>query len=116
MPDLSTTVEHLAGRLEAEHRAIAARWLERLQELLPVSTREIFPTQTLLDHIPDLICEIGRYLRAPHDHEIAANTAIMAKAAELGELRCGRRASSIRSCASTRSSASSSRPSSRRRP
>jgi signal transduction histidine kinase len=82
----------IAERIGAEHRALATRWLERLESLLPVEAREIFPTESLLDHIPALILEISAYLRQPHD-AIAANTAIVDKARELGALRHGQRAS-----------------------
>jgi hypothetical protein len=53
----------IAERIRAEHRALATRWFERLLELLPVDAREIFPTESLLDHVPALIIEISAYLR-----------------------------------------------------
>jgi signal transduction histidine kinase len=83
----------IAERMRVEHRALAARWFERLLDLLPVDAREIFPTDSLLDHVPELIHEISAYLRHPEDDAIAANTAIMEKARELGALRHGQRAS-----------------------
>jgi signal transduction histidine kinase len=83
----------VADELAAEHAALAHRWLERLSELLPVGASEIFPSENLLDHIPDLIVEIANYLRDPAGREIAANTAVMAKAAELALLRYEQRAS-----------------------
>jgi hypothetical protein len=51
-------------------RCWRARWFERL-----------------LDHIPALIVEISAYLREPEADAIAANTAILEKARELGALR-----------------------------
>lgn len=89
----SVTLQHLSARLTAEHATLAQAWLERLNELLDVGRREVFPTHQLLDHIPDLLREIAVYLRAPAEQEIAANTAVMAKAAELGLLRFDQRAS-----------------------
>jgi signal transduction histidine kinase len=83
----------IAERIRAEHRALATRWFERLLELLPVDAREIFPTESLLDHIPALILEISGYLRHPEEGAIAANTAILDKARELGSLRYSQRAS-----------------------
>ena len=69
-------------------------WLERLNQLLAVDKRDVFPTHQLLDHIPELLREIASYLRAPADQEIAANTpSVMAKAAELGLMRFDQRAS-----------------------
>jgi len=83
----------IAERIRAEHRALATRWFERLLDLLPVDAREIFPTESLLDHVPALILEISEYLRHPEEGAIAANTAILDKARELGSLRHAQRAS-----------------------
>lgn len=83
----------VSERLTAERDVLAARWLHRLNELLTVLPNEVFPSQQLLDHIPSLIQEIARYLRAPADEEIAANTSVMAKARELGLLRHRQQAS-----------------------
>jgi signal transduction histidine kinase len=83
----------IAERMRAEHRALATRWFERLLDLLPVDARDVFPTESLLDHIPALILEISGYLRHPENDAIAANTAILKKAQELGALRHGQRAS-----------------------
>jgi signal transduction histidine kinase len=83
----------IAERMRAEHRTLAARWFERLLSLLPVDARDVFPTDSLLDHVPALILEIATYLRQPEQGAIAANTAILDKARELGELRHGQRAS-----------------------
>jgi len=83
----------IAERIRAEHRALATRWFERLLGLLPVDARDIFPTESLLDHVPALILEISEYLRNPQEGAIAANTAILDKARELGSLRHAQRAS-----------------------
>jgi len=83
----------VAERLRAEHRALAARWFERLLHLLPVDARDIFPTDSLLDHIPALIVEISAYLQHPEEDAIASNTAIIQKAQELGALRHAQQAS-----------------------
>jgi signal transduction histidine kinase len=83
----------IAQRIHTEHRALAQRWFERLLALLPVDARDVFPTESLLDHIPALILEISGYVRHPEAEAIAANTAIIEKARELGALRHGQRAS-----------------------
>ena len=83
----------IAERMRIEHRALAARWFARLLDLLPVDARQVFPTQSLLDHVPALILEISAYLDLPGEQAIAANTAILDKARELGALRHGQRAS-----------------------
>jgi signal transduction histidine kinase len=83
----------IAERMGAEHQALAARWFDRLLDLLPVDARDVFPTDTLLDHVPSLILEVAGYLRQPEDGAIAANTAILDKASELGALRHAQHAS-----------------------
>src|SRR3954471_723959 len=83
----------IAERMRVEHRALAARWFDRLLDLLPVDAREVFPTESLLDHVPLLILEISAYLAAPEEGAIAANTAVLDKARELGALRFSQRAS-----------------------
>jgi len=83
----------IAERIKAEHVSLSARWLERLRGLLSVDANEVFPTDHLLDHIPALIREVAGYLRAPEIDAVAANTAIIAKAQELGELRHAQQAS-----------------------
>ena len=85
--------ELIAERMRVEHRSLAARWFERLLDLLPVHARDVFPTASLLDHIPALILEISAYLRQPESEAIASNTAILDKARELGALRHEQRAS-----------------------
>jgi signal transduction histidine kinase len=83
----------VSQRVAAQRDFLAARWLQRLNELLTVRPIEIFPSSQLLDHIPALIGEIAHYLRAPTDEEIAANTSVMQKARELGTLRHRQQAS-----------------------
>jgi signal transduction histidine kinase len=83
----------IGARMESEYRTLAARWFERLLDLVPVDAREVFPTESLLDHVPALIVEISHYLRQPEGEAIASNTAILQKASELGALRHTQRAS-----------------------
>ena len=83
----------VAERMRAEHRALAGRWFDRLLTLIPVDAREVFPSESLLDHIPALILEISEYVRHPAQEPVAANTAILDKARELGALRYSQRAS-----------------------
>ena len=85
--------EVIADRIAAEHTMLAARWFSRLHDLLPVAANEVFPSDSLLDHIPSLIVDISLYLRAPEDEAIAANTLVVDKARELGRLRHQQRAS-----------------------
>jgi signal transduction histidine kinase len=76
----------IAARIDFDRHALARRWLVRLTELLPVRPKEVFPSEALLDHIPNLIQEVARFISA-EEPEIAANTFVVAKARELGELR-----------------------------
>jgi signal transduction histidine kinase len=83
----------ISQRIAAERLTLSARWLARLRELLTVAANEVFPSEQLLDHIPSLVNEIARYLAAPAEKAIAANTAVIEKARELGLLRHQQRAS-----------------------
>lgn len=83
----------VADRIAAEHTLLAARWFARLNELLPVDPNEVFPSEQILDHIPTLIVDISRYVQAPEQEAIAANTRVVEKARELGALRHHQRAS-----------------------
>ena len=83
----------IAGRIKEHHRDLATRWFDRLLQLLPVGARDVFPSDTLLDHIPSLIVEISQCVHQPEENAISANTAILDKARELGSLRHGQRAS-----------------------
>ena len=83
----------VSARMSAEAIGLSAQWFTRLKELLPVASNEVFPSEQILDHIPQLIGDIGRYLQAPEDEEIAANAAVIDKARELGILRHSQQAS-----------------------
>jgi signal transduction histidine kinase len=83
----------MGSRMSEAHESLAARWLDRLNELLPVTAGEVFPTGALLDHVPSLIREIAGYLKDEEVNEFAANTFVLDKARELGELRYEQRAS-----------------------
>ncbi len=76
----------VAAQIDAARHDLAARWLDRLTALIPIQPNDVFPTNALLDHIPSLIQEIAKFVAAP-EQEIAGNTAVVAKARELGELR-----------------------------
>lgn len=92
-PFAESTAESLAAKLHAAQRQLAGQWLEQLNAILPVEKQEVFPGAQLLDHIPQIIEEIAHYLKAPAEEAIGANTAVMAKAEELGLLRYQQRAS-----------------------
>ena len=83
----------IGASIQDAHRELAERWLERLVALVPVEPNSVFSTALLLDHIPSLIAEIGKYVSAPADEDIAAKTIVIDKARELGELRHRQQAS-----------------------
>lgn len=83
----------MGASIQDAHRELAERWLERLVALVPVEPNSVFSTTVLLDHIPSLIDEIGKYVSAPADEDIAAKTVVIDKARELGELRHRQQAS-----------------------
>jgi signal transduction histidine kinase len=92
--DLSNDLPALiAARLRDAHGDLAKRWLDRLVALLPVDPNEIFPSAEVLDHIPALIGEIADYVGAAGANAASANTVLLSKATELGELRFKQRAS-----------------------
>ena len=95
MPDVVTTgfSDAIADRMASDHATLAARWFTRLHDLLPVEANEVFPSDSLLDHILSLIADLSLYLKAPEDEAIAANTQVVNKARELGRLRHQQRAS-----------------------
>ena len=95
MSSASTTAyaSLIAQAILAERFTIAARWLARLNEILEVEPAQVFPSDQLLDHIPTLIAEVAGYLHSPNAEEIAANTAVIEKARELGLLRHAQKAS-----------------------
>lgn len=86
------SLELLARRIHEAQADLAATWLDRLQALVPRNANSIFPSSSLLDHIPQLISAIADYVAAPDAEEIGANTAVMTKASELGALRYNQRA------------------------
>jgi signal transduction histidine kinase len=83
----------LGARLQDSNKILAERWLDRLVALVPVEARSVFPSELLLDHIPGLIDEIGKYVADPTEEDIAARTIVIAKARELGQLRHQQQAS-----------------------
>src|SRR5688572_19071538 len=92
-PFINSASNSLADKLRGAQRDLAEQWLNDLRAILPVATQDVFPGTQLLDHIPELITEIANYVGRPDNEAIAANTLVMTKAAELGELRYQQRAS-----------------------
>ena len=76
----------LAERLRSSSEELVSRWLERISARVAISTKRVFPTEELLNHVPLLIDGIAGYLERP-DQDIDAEAPVVAKAMELGALR-----------------------------
>ncbi len=95
MPDAPPQpfAEVIARRFRDAHETLASRWLARLHALLDVPADGVFPATSLLDHIPGLIRHIADALETSGEQAIVADTAVVSKAQELGDLRFSQRAS-----------------------
>jgi signal transduction histidine kinase len=80
-------------RIEAARQLLASRWLEQLEQVVPVATSDVLPGERLLGHAPTLIGELAAFLQAPAREAIEANAVVTARATELGRLRHAQQAS-----------------------
>jgi signal transduction histidine kinase len=78
----------LADRLRTAKQELVTQWLNRISERVAISTRRVFPTHALINHVPLLIEGIAGYLKRP-EREIDSRAPVVAKAMELGALRHG---------------------------
>ena len=76
----------LAHRLRDSRASVSLRWLERIAARVNVAENDVFPTQELLDNMPLLVEAIADYLENPTEEGAAAER-VIAKAAELGQMR-----------------------------
>jgi signal transduction histidine kinase len=76
----------LAAVLRASNRELVQHWLNRISERVTLDRNRVFPSADLLDHVPLLIDGIADYLENPAA-EVGADTPVVGKAMELGELR-----------------------------
>jgi len=90
LPDSAGRIEDLLRLLAADLRAgadeLVTRWLERLSQRVTLERDFLFPSEDLIDHVPVLVHALADYLEDESD-EITADTPVVAKAMELGELR-----------------------------
>lgn len=77
----------IARALMDDSARISDLWLQKLEDVVNESTRDIFPTEQYLDHIPSMIDEIGKILKSPDAEMALVNSLIERKADELGTLR-----------------------------
>src|SRR5438552_978317 len=88
--DLSTypveLASTLAGRLRTAKQALVTQWLDRITARVAISSKRVFPTHELINHVPLLIEGIAGYIKRP-ERDMAAQAPVVAKAMELGALR-----------------------------
>ncbi|HXG73085.1 MAG TPA: sensor histidine kinase [Gemmatimonadaceae bacterium] len=76
----------LADRLRTARQELAQQWLDRITARVAISTKRVFPSHELLNHVPLLIDGIADYLRRP-ERDIDSRVPVVAKAMELGAHR-----------------------------
>src|SRR5687768_12911367 len=76
----------LAGRLREARRELVTRWLERIKARVTLSAMEVFPSESLLNHVPLLIDGIATYVESPGT-DLDGEDPVAPKAMELGALR-----------------------------
>lgn len=84
--DPCSAARPLAARIREESAALAHRWLDRISELDALERTAVFPSDALLDHVPQLIEGIADFLDNSAG-ELDAVDLVIGKALELGELR-----------------------------
>jgi signal transduction histidine kinase len=76
----------LSDSLRSAKQELVTRWLDRISARVAISTKRVFPTHELLNHVPLLIEGIAGYLKRP-ERDIDGRAPVVAKAMELGALR-----------------------------
>jgi signal transduction histidine kinase len=76
----------LSDRLRSAKQELVTQWLNRISARVAISTKRVFPTHELLNHVPLLIEGIAGYLKRP-ERNIDSKAPVVAKAMELGALR-----------------------------
>ena len=82
----SRFAEALAARQRDSRNELTARWLARIVDRVAIEPLRIFPTDELLDHMPQLVAGIADFVADPA-RAIAGHAAVMDRARELGTLR-----------------------------
>jgi signal transduction histidine kinase len=76
----------LSDNLRTAKQELVTQWLDRISARVAISTKRVFPTHELLNHVPLLIEGIAGYLKRP-ERDIDSKAPVVAKAMELGALR-----------------------------
>jgi len=72
--------------LRTAKQELVTRWLDRITARVAISSKRVFPTHELLNHVPLLIEGVAGYLKRP-ERDIDSKGPVVAKAMELGALR-----------------------------
>src|SRR5215470_12354791 len=83
--DVLALEAHLGTELHRRSAELTALWLSRLIERLDVAPRRIFPSSTLLNHIPDVLRAVSSYLCSGGD--LGAEEAVRDELSKLARLR-----------------------------
>jgi len=84
---------YIAKALQQSSVEVSDLWLASLKNVVNEDTRDIFPTAAYLDHIPEMINEVGITLESDDDQIALTNSLINRKAEQLGTLRHQQKAS-----------------------
>ena len=76
----------LADGLRSAKQELVTQWLDRISARVAISTKRVFPTHELLNHVPLLVEGVAGYLKRP-ERDINSKAPVVAKAMELGALR-----------------------------
>src|ERR1700674_236180 len=76
---------HLGAELHRRSAELTRAWLDRLLQRLEVHPRRVFPSETLLNHIPEILKAISEYLCSNGD--VAAAGVVREELAQLARLR-----------------------------
>ena len=76
----------LAQRLRSAKIELVTRWLDRITARVTLPAVDVFPTDSLLNHVPLLIDGIADYLENP-EADLSGDNPVFPKAMELGALR-----------------------------
>jgi len=77
----------ISSALRKNSIAISDEWLVALQDVVNEESRDIFPTEQYLDHIPTMIDEIASIIGSNEEDLGMVNSLIERKAIQLGTLR-----------------------------
>jgi signal transduction histidine kinase len=76
---------HLGAELHRRSSELTRAWLDRLMQRLDLEPRRVFPSETLLNHIPEVLKAISDYLCSGGD--MAAELLVREELARLARLR-----------------------------